>query len=77
MAKAEIVQLEVPLVQYNEGAPTLQEIIAFMAERNFAVYDVTGFVRPFGGHLVQVDLLFVRSSSKLRPDRFAFRNSQP
>ncbi|MEZ5734624.1 MAG: FkbM family methyltransferase [Novosphingobium sp.] len=64
-------QLESALLAYNEGAPQLQEVCNFMADHGFSATEVTGFSRP-GDHLVQIDLLFARDGSTLRPDRFAF-----
>jgi hypothetical protein len=36
------------------------------------MFDINGFVRPNGTDLVQVDMLFVKKSSALRPDFFRF-----
>lgn len=71
LERAEVVQLEVALLQYNEGAPLLPEVVAFMAERDFLPIEVSGFSRP-NGYLVQIDLLFARRGSALRPDYFRF-----
>lgn len=77
LAKAEAVQLEVPLVQYNEGAPMFQDVVSFMDDHDFALHDIAGFIRPFGEHLVQLDVMFVRNGSKLRPPAyFEFSLSQ-
>jgi len=73
MEKAEVVQLEVPLLAYNEGAPTSSEVVSFMDQRGFAIFDISGFIRPFGMELVQIDILFVRKISHLRPTSFQFR----
>ncbi len=66
LKRCEVVQLEVPVVTYNEGAPSMLEVICFMDERQFVPIDVSGFSRPNGVDLVQMDLLFVRRSSPLR-----------
>jgi FkbM family methyltransferase len=71
LERTEVVQLEVAMLQYNEGAPLMPEVIAFMAERDFLPIEVSGFSRP-KGYLVQIDLLFARRGSKLRPDYFRF-----
>ena len=72
LAKTEVVQLEVALLPYNEGAPTSNQVITFMDEQGFAIYDIAGFVRPNQKDLAQIDVIFVRKESKLRPDRFHF-----
>jgi FkbM family methyltransferase len=69
---AEVIQLEVPLVEYNKGSPRLLTIISFMAERGFSIYDICGFIRPNHTHLAQMDLLFVRETSTLRKAHFTF-----
>lgn len=72
LERSEVVQLEVPFVSYNEGAPTLLDVMRFMNEREFVPIDVSGFSRPNGIDLVQADFLFVRRSSPLRPDFIKF-----
>lgn len=68
LAKAEFVMLEASLLPYNEGAPMLAEIIAWMQAHDFVVYDVMDLMRlPEIEVLLQVDLLFVRQSSDFRP----------
>jgi len=55
--------------------PTSAEVIAFMDERGFAIYDIAGFIRPNCKDLAPVDIIFVRKESALRPDRFRFTDS--
>lgn len=71
LRKSALVQLEVALLQYNEGAPLLPEVVAFMAEREFLPIEISGFSRP-RNRLVQIDMLFAPKASPLRPDRFTF-----
>lgn len=71
LARSAAVQLEVALLPYNDGAPLLADVVAFMAERGLLVTEVAGFSRP-GAHLVQIDLIFARSGSPLRPEYFTF-----
>ena len=66
LVRCEVVQLEVPVVTYNEGAPSLLDVIRYMDERNFVPADVSGFSRPNGVDLVQMDLLFLQRTSSLR-----------
>ena len=73
LAQAEVVQLEVALLNYNEGAPQATEVISFMDAAGFTMFDIAGLVRPNGIDLVQIDIIFVRATSKLRPDFFRFR----
>ena len=71
---SEIVQIEVALLNYNEGAPLSAEVTAFMDAAGFAIYDLAGFIRPTGIDLVQIDILFARKNSALRRDFFRFRS---
>jgi len=43
-----------------------------MAERDFTPFDISGFSRPNGVDLAQVDMLFARSASALRKTFFTF-----
>jgi FkbM family methyltransferase len=70
--RCEVVQLEVALLPYNEGAPTFLEVITYMDERGFVPLDVSGFSRPNLVDLVQIDILFVRRDSSLRPATIEF-----
>jgi FkbM family methyltransferase len=67
LARAEVVILEASLIPYNQGAPLIAEVIAFMQERGFIAYDI------YGGHrretdyaLYQTDIAFTRPDSALR-----------
>jgi hypothetical protein len=71
LEKASLVQLEVAMLPYNKGAPLMPEVIAWMAERGWLPTEISGFSRP-SGPLVQIDLLFARADSRLRPSDFRF-----
>ena len=68
-------QLEVALLNYNESAPQAAEVISFMDSKGFAVFDIAGFVRPKGIELVQLDIIFVKKESSLRPSFFHFKSA--
>lgn len=68
---ASLVQLEVAMLQYNQGAPLMPDVIAWMAQRGWLPTEISGFSRP-SGPLVQIDLLFARADSPLRPSEFRF-----
>ncbi len=72
LARCEVVQLEVPIVPYNEGAPTMLEVMGYMAERGFVPLDISGYSRPNGVDLAQIDVLFVPGASRLRTTFFQF-----
>ena len=72
LSRAELVILEAALLPYNEGAPLFSEVISFMADAGFAVYDFCGQFRRESDHaLFQTDVAFVKKDSDLRkPQRF-------
>jgi FkbM family methyltransferase len=72
LRRCELVQLEVALLPYNKGAPTMLDVLSYMSERDFVPLDISGFSRPNGVDLAQIDVLFARRSSPLRPDFFTF-----
>jgi FkbM family methyltransferase len=76
LSLSEVVQVEVALLNYNEGAPSSAEVIAFMDAKGFVIYDIAGFVRPTGADLVQLDILFAKKNSSLRRDFFRFHTSE-
>lgn len=71
LARCAVVQLEVAVMRYNDGAPTMLEVLAFMDSRGFAPLDISGRTR-LQGHLVQIDILFAPIDSPLRQDFFRF-----
>lgn len=67
LQQAEAVVLEVSLFEFFEGGPQVAEVVAFMKERGFVVYDIVGgHERPLDGALAQVDFVFVREDGFLR-----------
>ncbi len=72
LSRCELVQLEVALLPYNEGAPTLLEVVSQMDDRGWVPFDIAGFSRPNGRDLAQIDLLFVPRDSPLRQTYFTF-----
>ena len=67
LARADVVLLEVSLLEYNQGAPLMPEVVAFMNSAGFVPYDVCGqFRRETDTALCQIDIMFVRRDSALR-----------
>lgn len=67
LRKTDAILLEVALLEYNEGAPLLGDVVAFLKDRNFVVYDLCSFMRRETDQaLFQIDLLFLRSDHPLR-----------
>ena len=61
LKSAMFVLLEMPVAEYNKGAPSFAEVVAFMDEKGFQVYDA--FEAHYHGvHLIQMDFLFARKN---------------
>ncbi len=69
LPRTEAVVLETSLMRFHKLDPELHEVIAYMRERGFAVYDVCGGLRrPLDGALAQLDVTFVPTDGRLRAD---------
>jgi len=67
----EYVILEVCLFEFFRGGPQLHDIVTFMKERGFVVYDILGHkYRPLDGAMSQVDVAFVKESGQFRKHHF-------
>ena len=74
LRKTEVILLEVSTLPYNIGAPLFSDVVAFMADRKFLVYDVCQFHRRDCDLVIyQMDVLFVREDSALRAEKPFFR----
>jgi len=69
----EAVLLEIALIEINEGAPLLHDVVAFMKSNGFVAYDILEIHRrPLDFALNQVDIVFVSERSKLIADKRHF-----
>jgi len=65
----EIVLLEVSLFEFMKGAPQFAEVVEYMKQHKFVVYDVYGGAkRPLDDALGQVDVAFVKEQGMFRTD---------
>lgn len=71
LAGCSLVQLELAMLTYNEGAPLLPQVVEWMAQQGWLPTEVSGFSRP-RDRLVQIDMLFAPRDSALRPSTFQF-----
>lgn len=63
MKQAQFVLLEVSVLPYNKGAPLIGDVIQFMSEHQFRIFDFSGQTRRSNGFLQQTDILFAREGS--------------
>ena len=65
--KTEVFILEASLFNFFPNQPLLHEIIAYMTQRGYVIYDFAGFTnRPLDMALGQLDICFVKEDSILR-----------
>lgn len=65
--------LEVAIIEINEGAPLLFDVLAHLKSIGFVTYDVLEIHRrPLDGALNQIDILFIRSDSVFLEDKRHF-----
>jgi len=63
----EVIIVEVSLFKFYNKTPTLKEIVCFMDEKGYDIYDFAGFLRrPFDGALGQVDICFANRKGFLK-----------
>jgi FkbM family methyltransferase len=73
--QTEVIVLECSLFKFQEGALELIDVIEYVRERGWAIYDLFGFRnRPLDGALAQLDVAFVQEKGRFRRShRWAIR----
>lgn len=66
LSMVDIILMEMSLVDYNNGAPLIGEVLSEVRQLGFVLFDIVEEHR-FNNRLFQIDGLFVRPSSTLRP----------
>jgi FkbM family methyltransferase len=65
--KTEVFILEVSLFPFIKGMPVFADVVNFMLEKGYLVYDFPGFLRrPLDGALGQCDICFVKQDGFLK-----------
>ena len=63
----EVIVLEVSMFKFQFNSPDFYEVVAYMKNKGFVVYDVFhGHNRPLDDALAQVDLVFVKENGQFR-----------
>jgi FkbM family methyltransferase len=76
LEQTEAVILETTLFGTMIGGPQVWDIMAWMKQADFVVYDIYGFnYRPLDGALCQTDMVFVKEGGKFR-GQHAFATSE-
>ena len=64
---AEVFIIETTLLTGSSSWPTSREVIDYMSERNYEIYDITSYLRkPSDGSLGQIDFAFVKADGVFR-----------
>jgi FkbM family methyltransferase len=70
LPRVDAILLEVAIIEINEGAPLLHEVLVFLKSLGFVTYDILEIHRrPLDQAMNQVDILFVRDGSPLIADK--------
>ena len=70
LSTAKAVLLEVSLIEINEGAPLIHDVLPFMKERGFVSYEIVEIHRrQLDRAMNQIDVLFLREDSPLIADK--------
>jgi FkbM family methyltransferase len=65
-ASADVFIIETNLYRFMPDCPLLHEVVAYMAERGYRIFDLAGSLRrPFENDLAQIDVVFVSEKSNL------------
>lgn len=65
--RTELFVVEVSLYAFHEGTPLVSDVVEFMAQRGYELYDVAAALRrPSDGALGQLDLVFAAATGELR-----------
>jgi FkbM family methyltransferase len=67
LSEIEVILMEMSLVDYNQGAPLIDVVLNEVRKMGFVLYDLVEEHRHLGGRLFQIDGIFVRPNSRLRP----------
>lgn len=68
--QCEVIQCEISLLPLIPKAPLLHEVVAYLYNRGFMMFDVTELIRsPFDAAVWQIDALFCRKDSPLCTNR--------
>jgi FkbM family methyltransferase len=67
LKETELIILETSLFQFHIDGPQFYDVVLFMKEHGFVVYDIAGTsFRPLDGAMSQVDLVFVKENGQFR-----------
>jgi len=66
VGKTDVILMEVNLLNYNQDAPEFSTIVKELTKFGFSVFDICDEHRTSSGILFQIDVIFLRTNSKIR-----------
>jgi FkbM family methyltransferase len=70
LQRCKVLQVELSLLPIVPGAAMLHEVVAYLYQRGFVLFDIEEFIRsPSDGAMWQIDAIFCREDSPLRLER--------
>ncbi|MDH5230959.1 MAG: FkbM family methyltransferase [Gammaproteobacteria bacterium] len=70
LGHVDAILMEINVLDIHVNAPLLHDVVAWLSQRNFVTYDISGITRrPHDYALWQLDLIFIPLNSKLRNNK--------
>jgi FkbM family methyltransferase len=66
LARCSFLLLEASVLNFNADAPLLDELVQYLKDKGFVLFDVCDLRRKANGTLFQLDLLFARADNEIR-----------
>jgi FkbM family methyltransferase len=60
----DFIQIECSLSDYNIGGCTIEDVVVYLKNKNFEVFDITESVRNSDGFMTHIDLIFQNKKNK-------------
>lgn len=57
LESVDFIQIEVSLIEYNLGGPKIFDVLEFLNENNYEIFDITESLRDSEGSLLQIDFI--------------------
>ena len=66
LARCSFLLLEASVLNFNADAPLLDELVPYLKDKGFVLFDVCDLRRKANGTLFQLDLIFARADGEIR-----------
>lgn len=76
LAQCQAIQIEVGFRKVYQGAATAHEVIAYLGQRGFRIYDICDVCKREDRALLQCDLFFVKDGRLFLPESWSLKSHQ-